>query len=157
MIRFSHSSLWISLCCALVLFAGTNPSAASPPKATPKPRTHAAVPAPEAPGNPPGLLLGTAWYPEQWEESRWETDLSLMQAAGIRMVRVAEFAWSRMEPEEGRFDFDWLERAVALAAKHGIFVVLGTPSAAPPAWLTQKYPDTLNVNEFGHRATHGNR
>jgi len=80
-----------------------------------------------------------------------------MQAAGIHMVRVGEFAWSRMEPQEGKFDFDWLERAIAMAAKHDIRVVVGTPTAAPPAWLTQKYPDTLAVWEDGHRATHGNR
>src|SRR5215469_7976281 len=54
----------------------------------------------------PALLLGTAWYPEQWPESRWETDLSLMQQAGIRVVRVGEFAWSRMESEEGHYDLD---------------------------------------------------
>lgn len=105
----------------------------------------------------PPLLLGTAWYPEQWPEERWEVDLKLMQAAGIHMVRVGEFAWSRMEAKEGQFDFDWLERAISLAAKHNIRVVLGTPTAAPPAWLTQKYPDTLAVWEDGRRATHGNR
>ena len=106
---------------------------------------------------PPPILLGTAWYPEQWPESRWEADLALMQQAGIHMVRVGEFAWSRMEPGEGEYDFDWLERAIAAAAKHGIYTVLGTPTAAPPAWLTQKYPETLRVDEQGHRAEHGNR
>jgi beta-galactosidase len=105
----------------------------------------------------PGLLLGTAWYPEQWEEARWEQDLKLMEAANIRVVRIAEYAWSRMEPAENRCDFDWLERAVALAAKHGIFVVLGTPTNAPPAWLTQKYPDVLRVTKQGRRVTHGER
>lgn len=80
-----------------------------------------------------------------------------MKAAGINMVRVAEFAWSRLEPQEARFDFDWLERAVNLAGKNGIKVVLGTPSAAPPAWLTYKYPDTLAVWDNGQQATHGNR
>jgi len=112
------------------------------------------------PGNAqtaPPILLGTAWYPEQWPESRWETDLTLMQQAGIHMVRVGEFAWSRMEPSEGQYDLDWLDRAVAAAAKHGIFTVLGTPTAAPPAWLTQKYPETLRIDEEGHRAEHGNR
>jgi len=113
--------------------------------------------APAATTQPPNLLLGTAWYPEQWPESRWEEDLKLMQAAGIHMVRVGEFAWSRMEPEEGRFEMDWLDRAVAQAAKHGIFVVLGTPTAAPPAWLTQKYPDTLRTEMDGRKATHGAR
>ncbi len=105
----------------------------------------------------PPLYLGTAWYPEQWPESRWDTDLTLMQKAGIRFVRVGEFAWSTMEPSEGKFDLDWLDRAITMAQKHGIFVVLGTPSAAPPAWLTQKYPDTLLIDDQGHRAVHGNR
>src|SRR6187551_2299342 len=58
---------------------------------------------------PPPLLLGAAWYPEQWPESRWNADLDLMQKAGIRMVRVGEFAWSRMEPSEGQYDLDWLD------------------------------------------------
>jgi len=106
---------------------------------------------------PPPILLGTAWYPEQWPESRWEADLALMQQAGIHMVRVGEFAWSRMEPSQGQYDFDWLDRAIAAAAKHGIYTVLGTPTAAPPAWLTQKYPETLRLDEQGHRADHGNR
>ena len=86
------------------------------------------------------LYLGAAWYPEHWPESRWSTDLRLMRDADLNVVRVAEFAWSTMEPAEGRFDLDWLERAIALAADHGLSVVLGTPTAAPPAWLTQSYP-----------------
>jgi beta-galactosidase len=103
------------------------------------------------------ILIGTDWYPEQWPESRWEDDLRLMEAANLKVVRLAEFAWSRMEPSEGHYDFDWLERAIGLAAKHHIVSVIGTPTAGPPAWLTQKYPDTLRVDENGHRATHGNR
>ncbi|MGC1619764.1 MAG: beta-galactosidase [Candidatus Acidiferrum sp.] len=75
----------------------------------------------------------------------------------MRMVRIGEFAWSRMEPSEGNYDLDWLDRAIAAAAKHGIYTVLGTPAAAPPAWLTQKYPETLRMNEDGRRAEHGNR
>jgi beta-galactosidase len=117
------------------------------------------VPATSQPSTPqpPPLLLGTAWYPEQWPESRWEADLALMQQAGIHMVRIAEFAWSRMEPSEGQYDLDWIDRAVTAAAKHGIYTVLGTPTAAPPAWLTQKYPETLLIDEEGRRAEHGNR
>ena len=105
----------------------------------------------------PALLLGTAWYPEQWPESRWDADLTLMQQAGIHMVRVGEFAWSRMEPSEGQYDLDWLDHALAAAAKHGIVTVIGTPSAAPPAWLTQKYPETLRTKEDGRKDQHGNR
>ena len=84
------------------------------------------------------LYLGTAWYPEQWPESRWDADLTLMEKAQIRFVRITEFAWSTMEPSEGHYDLDWVERAVRMAEKHNIAVVLGTPSAAPPAWLTSK-------------------
>ncbi|MHB8653794.1 MAG: beta-galactosidase [Terriglobia bacterium] len=105
----------------------------------------------------PPLLLGTAWYPEQWPESRWDADLTLMQQAGIHVVRVGEFAWSRMEPSEGEYHLGWLDRAIAMAAEHGIFTVIGTPTAAPPAWLTQKYPETLRMGEDGRRAEHGNR
>jgi len=103
------------------------------------------------------LLLGTAWYPEQWPQERWNADLELMENAGIRFVRIGEFAWSTMEPAEGGYKFEWMERAIALAAKHHIQVVLGTPTAAPPAWLTQKYPETLRINEDGRPDEHGNR
>jgi len=103
------------------------------------------------------LLMGADWYPEQWPEERWETDLRMMEAAHLNVSRIAEFAWSRMEPSEGRFDFDWLERAVRAAETHHIAIVLGTPTAAPPAWLTQKYPETLRVEQDGQRVTHGTR
>lgn len=105
----------------------------------------------------PAIAVGTAWYPEQWPEARWDTDLAMMKATGFNTVRLGEFAWSRMEPEEGRFDFGWLDRAIAAAARHGMMVVIGTPTAAPPAWLTQKYPDVLRVDEDGKRAGHGGR
>lgn len=119
------------------------------------PRMPAAAPA--ADNSATSLLLGTAWYPEQWPEQRWNADLDLMQQAHMHVVRVGEFAWSTMEPSEGHFNFAWLDRAIALAAEHHIAVVLGTPTAAPPAWLTSKYPDTLRVDEDGRSAEHGNR
>jgi beta-galactosidase len=103
------------------------------------------------------LLMGADWYPEQWPEERWETDLHMMEAAHLDVARIAEFAWSRMEPSEGRFDFAWLDRAIRLAEKHHVAIVLGTPTAAPPAWLTHKYPETLRVEANGLRVTHGNR
>jgi beta-galactosidase len=103
------------------------------------------------------LYLGTAWYPEQWPESRWDTDLAPMEKAHIHFVRITEFAWSTMEPSEGHYDLDWVERAVRMAEKHHIAVVLGTPSAAPPAWLTSKYPETLRTKEDGSKDKHGNR
>lgn len=110
---------------------------------------HAARPLP--------LLLGSAWYPEQWPESRWDADLSLMDKAGMHLVRIGEFAWSSEEPEEGHYTLDWLDRAIAAAARHHIYVVLGTPTDAPPAWLTSKYPETLRVDENGQQMQHGMR
>ena len=104
-----------------------------------------------------GLHLGSAWYPEQWPESRWGADLALIQQAHFNVVRVGEFAWSTMEPAEGQYKFAWLDRAIALAAKHHIAVVIGTPTDAPPAWLTTKYPETLRVDENGVRAGNGGR
>ena len=103
------------------------------------------------------LRLGTAWYPEQWPEDRWEADLALMEQAHLDVVRIGEFAWSRMEPKEGHYDFAWLDAAIAAAERHHIAVVLCTPTAAPPAWLTSHYPDTLAVDEDGVPAEHGMR
>ena len=117
--------------------------------ATPSaPSGHAAV---------PPLALGTAWYPEQWPQERWEKDLALMEAAHINVVRVAEFAWSTLEPSEGHFELEWLDRAIEQAARHHIYVVIGTPTAAPPAWLTTQYPDVLRVDEDGRPDEHGQR
>jgi beta-galactosidase len=100
---------------------------------------------------PPPLLLGAAWYPEQWPESRWDADLELMQKAHMHMVRVGEFAWTALEPQEGTYDLDWLERGINLAGQHGISVILGTPSAGPPVWMARKYPDILVTEPDGKR------
>jgi beta-galactosidase len=118
---------------------------------------HAQAPASGALAMPGQPLIGAAWYPEQWPEQRWDADLSLMEAAGFNVVRVGEFAWSRMEPREGVYEFDWLARAIRLAEKHHIAVIIGTPTDAPPAWLTAKYPDTLRIDANGKRAAHGGR
>ena len=118
--------------------------------------TSSNTPPTQVPGRD-AVLLGTAWYPEQWPESRWEEDLRLMEAANIKVVRITEFAWSHMEPSEGHYDFEWLDRAIAAAAKHHIASVLGTPTATPPAWLTRKHPEILRIEPNGQRVTHGNR
>jgi len=101
--------------------------------------------------------LGVAYYPEQWPRDRWETDAALMAAAGIAVVRIAEFAWSRLEPSEGAFELDWLDEAIGVLADNGHEVILGTPTAAPPAWLIEQHPEILpvradgRVHRFGHR------
>lgn len=103
------------------------------------------------------VRLGVAYYPEQWPEERWQIDARMMADAGIGVVRMAEFSWSRLEPHRGAFEFDWLDRALSLMAENGIDVVLGTPTAAPPGWLSVEHPDILRIDgegrafPFGHR------
>ena len=103
------------------------------------------------------VYLGCAWYPEHWPAERWDADLDLMAQAGMNVVRVGEFAWSRLEPTEGSFRFEWLDDAIARAQRRDIKIVIGTPTAAPPAWLTQQYPEVLRVLPDGRRMTHGAR
>jgi len=95
------------------------------------------------------FLFGAAYYPEQWPESYWEPDAHRMRECGVNVVRIGEFAWGLMEPEEGKYDFSLFDRAIAILASHGIKVIFGTPTAAPPKWLTHKYPETLLV--YGDR------
>ena len=101
--------------------------------------------------------FGADYYPEHWPEERWPEDAQLMKAAGFNVVRMAEFAWSLLEPEEGTFDFAWLDRAIATLAERDIDVVLGTPTASPPPWLMSKQEDLFIVNQDGHRLSYGLR
>ena len=103
------------------------------------------------------FYFGADYYPEHWPEERWDRDARLMAEAGFNVVRLAEFAWSKMEPREGQYDFQWLDRAISVLASHGIQVVLGTPSASPPPWLMAKSAELFLVREDGRRATFGNR
>ena len=101
--------------------------------------------------------VGVDYYPEHWPEGRWETDARLMCRAGLNVVRLAEFAWARMEPDEGRYDFDWLDRAIATLGRHGISVILGTPTASIPPWLARKYPDAVTAQKDGQKSNYGIR
>lgn len=103
------------------------------------------------------FVYGVDYYPEHWEESQWEKDATMMQAAGINFVRLAEFAWVKMEPAEGQFDFAWLDRALKVLNAHGIKAMLGTPTASPPAWLYAKYPDIAAMDPNGVRYRYGSR
>ena len=103
------------------------------------------------------ILLGVDYYPDQTPEALWEEDSRMMADMGFTNVRIAEFAWGLMEPAEGKFEFGWLHRAVEILHKHNIGVILGTPSAAPPPWLSAKYPDIFEVNAQGERLRPGGR
>ncbi len=101
--------------------------------------------------------FGAAYYPEDWPLSQIDADIALMKKAGMNVMRIGEFAWSRMEPREGYFQFDWLHTVVDKLGKAGIATILGTPTATPPAWLTTRYPEVLLVNENGITHQHGHR
>jgi beta-galactosidase len=102
-------------------------------------------------------MLGVCYYPEHWPESWWERDAREMREAGITYVRIAEFAWSRIEPDPGRFDWNWLDRAVAVLGEAGLRVILCTPTATPPKWLIDREPDILPVGEDGQVRGFGSR
>ncbi|OMD55410.1 MULTISPECIES: beta-galactosidase [Paenibacillus] len=101
--------------------------------------------------------LGVCYYPEHWPENMWEDDYRRMRELGFTIIRMGEFAWSIFEPAEGQFQFGLFDRAIDLAHKYGLQVVLGTPTATPPAWLTDKYPEVLNVTYEGVTLQHGMR
>lgn len=103
------------------------------------------------------MLTGTYYYPEQWPASQWERDIKKIADMGFEFTHFGEFAWAAMEPEEGRYEFAWLDEAVRLAEKYGLKVIMCTPTPTPPAWLTEKHPDVLVVNENGIQIQHGAR
>jgi len=103
------------------------------------------------------MKLGVCYYPEQWPEAMWASDAQAMASLGIRVVRIAEFAWARMEPRPGAYDWAWLDRAIDTLAAAGLQLVLGTPTAAPPSWLVERHPDILPVDAAGRRKGFGSR
>lgn len=102
-------------------------------------------------------MLGVCYYPEHWHETIWAEDARRMRELGISFVRIGEFAWSRLEPKRGAYDFDWLDRAIDVLGKAGLKVVLGTPTATPPKWLMDEYPEIAPVDEQGRPRGFGSR
>lgn len=103
------------------------------------------------------MSFGVFYYPEQWPREQWQRDMTGMAKLGFSFTHMAEFSWTYLEPEEGRFDFQWLDDAIELANKAGLRVILGTPSGAPPAWMGEHYPEVYRVDEHGQRHEHGIR
>lgn len=102
-------------------------------------------------------MLGVCYYPEHWQESQWEIDARRMVELGISFVRVGEFAWSRLEKRRGEFSFEWLDRAIDTLHKAGLKVVLGTPTATPPKWLMDEYPEIAPYDADGKVRGFGSR
>ena len=103
------------------------------------------------------MKIGVDYYPEHWDKSMWESDASLMAETGVKVVRLAEFAWSRLEPREGEYDFSWLDEVIELFASKGIDVVLCTPTNCPPLWIYEKYPDAIQTGRDGRKIAIGIR
>ena len=107
--------------------------------------------------NAPYFLHGGDYNPDQWikqKDTIWKEDMRLAKLAGINTLSVGIFSWAALEPEEGRYCFDWLDNIMSMMADNNIIAVLATPSAARPAWMSQKYPEVLRVNNDRQRILH---
>ena len=93
--------------------------------------------------------LGSCYYPEHWSQKNWAEDARRMVEAGLSVVRIGEFAWSRIESVPGQLDWLWLDQAIDTLGKAGLQVVLGTPTATPPRWMVDKHPTMLAVDKEG--------
>lgn len=101
-----------------------------------------------------GTHFGVYYYPEHWPEDQWERDIKRVAELGFDFIHYGEFAWARLEPTEGQFDFVWMDKVVKLAADNGLKVLMSTPSPCPPAWLATKHPEILKVDSDGKRLHH---
>lgn len=103
------------------------------------------------------FTFGVDYYPEHWPAERWREDARLMREMGIEIVRMGEFSWHKFEPSLGTFDFAWLDEAIAILAREGIKSIIGTPTAAPPAWLIERNTEILPIDQNGIRKGFGGR
>lgn len=103
------------------------------------------------------IYYGASYYPETWPRESVSEDIRHMKELSMNVVRMAEFSWSKMEPREGEYDFEWLRSIMDELHEHGISVILGTPTATPPAWLWEKHPEIGQLDEDGRRKYHGAR
>ncbi len=101
--------------------------------------------------------VGVYYYPEHWDSTQWDRDFQNMAKMGFEFTHFAEFAWAQLEPEEGKYDFKWLDRSLQLADKYKLKVIMCTSTATPPVWLVRKHPDVLATNENGTKMDHGGR
>ncbi len=107
--------------------------------------------------NFPHILYGGDYNPDQWTPDIWQEDARLMQEAGVNLVSLGIFSWTKMEPKPGVFDFDWLDYLVDLLYASGVSVNLATPTASPPAWMVRLHPEMLPVTADGVTLWHGSR
>ena len=108
----------------------------------------------------PHFIHGGDYNPDQWQKWKdtvWKEDMRLAKLAGINSLSIGIFAWAALEPEEGVYTFGWMDEIMDMMAENGIYAVLATPTGARPAWMSQKYPEVLRVNEDRQKRLHGDR
>ena len=105
------------------------------------------------------FIHGGDYNPEQWLDRPdvLKEDVELMKKANVNCVSLGIFAWSCLEPEEGKYNFGWLEKIIQQLYENGIYTILATPTGAMPQWLTSKYEEVLQVDETGVRNYPGKR
>ena len=103
------------------------------------------------------MKIGVDYYPEQWDQSMWERDAEAMATTGVKVVRLAEFAWTKLEPSEGVYDFAWLDEVVRIFSRYGIEIVMSIPTNCPPKWLYEAHPEMIRVGPDGKRLQLGIR
>lgn len=103
------------------------------------------------------MKLAVAYYPERRTEQQWQDDFDKMKAIGISAIRIGEFSWSTLEPNDDEYHWDFLDKSIAHAQKNGLQVILCTPTATPPIWLVEKYSDVLPVDSEGRTTVFGAR
>lgn len=105
----------------------------------------------------PFVLYGGDYNPEQWDDATIEQDMQLFKKAGINLVTLPVFAWAKIEPREGEYHFEWLDKILQKLWENKIYVIMATPTTAQPAWLSKNYPEVLPVDIAGRKRTHGMR
>ena len=103
------------------------------------------------------MQIGVYYYPEQWPENQWERDLQNIKKLGFEFTHFSDFAWTYLQPNDSVYDFAWLDKAIDIATKQGLKIILCTPTAAAPVWMGEKYPEIYLVDENGVRRKYGNR
>ncbi len=103
------------------------------------------------------MITGVDYYPEHWDKSLWRADADLMKETGVKIVRLAEFAWCRLEPKDGEFDFTWLDEIIDILTERGMRIVLCTPTNCPPMWFYEKYPNAVQTEKDGRKTNTGIR
>lgn len=104
-----------------------------------------------------GIAFGGDYNPDQWSEETWDDDVCLMKKAGVNTVALAIFSWDRIQPQENRWDFGWLDRIIDKLGKAGIATDLASATATAPLWLYEKHPEVLPCDKFGHPVNAGSR